>query len=780
MYKAYLILLLSVLYLNLQSQNDSLLVQFIQLGQSDLIEEVRTEDQRVVSANRSLTDVKDLPFTIYVVTQKQIKDNGYLTLVDVLKDIPGIRVSQPGSALEGETFLMRGLLGNSYAKILINDLPIKPTAVRGMPIGAQLPVQHAERIEIIFGSSAAVYGADASAGVINIITSDSERPFYVQSDLALGGQGMTHLNLTLGGKLGWDKNVLKFSLFGSFTDLKRRNIYYDQFNNYNPLNYLFQDSSHTSIPNYKGTAAYPILKDLPHQSRRFGIRLQYRGFTLGIQNMYRKDHSAIGLNPAVISYANPLNYKAEDISLYNLSWNSKAEKRMQLKFNLSLLVYQMDQGSSSDYVYALPNSSVRFWETSASTPAPFDTINYAALSEDIYNDLVSGSRFSQNTSVDLNFEGLLSHKSYKWLDLLTGYTTQISVNQPFIDYLPAPFDSSSDLNGNGIDDVSENYDFPITPDLDVFFNLGFFAQVYVTTKRFNFLAGIRTDRHNIYGNSTSPRVAGIFKVNPKWSIRGSFGRSFRAPTSFYGNNTFIIRSFPQAGVRKASDEFPDFAEYVPEITNSVELGFRYTPKTKWFADLTFFYSKTNNLISQSYQEAFPFIIAGYFNDSLSNLVLYGIQGRLEGKKILWDGKIDVVLDGQIAKGSEVLPFSLGKIEQVRAQPTFMFRAQTNVRLNDRWIVTGTGHLQSNWASRRVTDDFLLEEPLRSQYINSGFVTLDLNIRYQLTDNFQGYFLFNNILGTQYGGIAANGFIDDLIYNPQPLSSLRLGLNYRIK
>ena len=71
--------------------------------------------------------------------------NGYLTLTDVLKRLPGIRVSQPGSALEGETFLMRGLLGNAYAKILINDLPIKPFLVSGMPIGAQLPIREAYR-----------------------------------------------------------------------------------------------------------------------------------------------------------------------------------------------------------------------------------------------------------------------------------------------------------------------------------------------------------------------------------------------------------------------------------------------------------------------------------------------------------------------------------------------------------------------------------------------------------------------------------------------------------
>ncbi|MFT4972765.1 MAG: outer membrane receptor for ferrienterochelin and colicin, partial [Saprospiraceae bacterium] len=108
-------------------------------------------NQKIVSASRSLQDLKDLPFTIYVITKEEIQAKGYNTLVDALKWIPGIRVSQPGSGLEGETFMMRGLQGNTYAKILINDIPVKPYATRGMPIGAQLPIREAERIEVIFG-----------------------------------------------------------------------------------------------------------------------------------------------------------------------------------------------------------------------------------------------------------------------------------------------------------------------------------------------------------------------------------------------------------------------------------------------------------------------------------------------------------------------------------------------------------------------------------------------------------------------------------------------------
>ena len=103
------------------------------------------QSTRVISATRSLEEADQMPFTIWVATAEYIQRNGFITLGDVLRAAPGIRVSQPGNALEGETFLMRGLGGNQFVKILINDVPIKPFTALGMPIGAQLPIRQAER-----------------------------------------------------------------------------------------------------------------------------------------------------------------------------------------------------------------------------------------------------------------------------------------------------------------------------------------------------------------------------------------------------------------------------------------------------------------------------------------------------------------------------------------------------------------------------------------------------------------------------------------------------------
>ncbi|MFN5238810.1 MAG: TonB-dependent receptor, partial [Bacteroidota bacterium] len=169
----------------------------------------------VISATRSPEKANEQPFSVWVITAEEILQNGFVTLGDVLRAAPGIRVSQPGNALEGETFMVRGVSGNQYMKILINDVPIKAAVAPGMSIGAQLPVRQAKRIEVVYGPSGPTYGEEACAGVINIILKETERPVYTQADLSFGRFNYNSLDLMFGGKLGRDRNIFRYSIYGS-------------------------------------------------------------------------------------------------------------------------------------------------------------------------------------------------------------------------------------------------------------------------------------------------------------------------------------------------------------------------------------------------------------------------------------------------------------------------------------------------------------------------------------------------------------------------------------
>lgn len=131
-------------------QNDSAHIRVNRLTFENVIELKEKGDITVVSASRSAKKLDDLPVTIHVVMVEEIQMNKYVTLVDVLKSLPGMKVSQPGSGEAGEMFMMRGLLGNQYTKIFIDNIPVKPSVLTGLPIEAQLPVRQTERIEFIY------------------------------------------------------------------------------------------------------------------------------------------------------------------------------------------------------------------------------------------------------------------------------------------------------------------------------------------------------------------------------------------------------------------------------------------------------------------------------------------------------------------------------------------------------------------------------------------------------------------------------------------------------
>ena len=93
------------------AQSDStLLLAPERLSERDILfRDLSKEEIKVISDTRSPEAISNQPFSVWVITGEDILRNGFVTLADVLKAAPGIRVSQPGNAMEGETFLMRGL-----------------------------------------------------------------------------------------------------------------------------------------------------------------------------------------------------------------------------------------------------------------------------------------------------------------------------------------------------------------------------------------------------------------------------------------------------------------------------------------------------------------------------------------------------------------------------------------------------------------------------------------------------------------------------------------------
>lgn len=122
-----------------------------------------------VTASRRMQAIADAPATVYVITDRDIERFGFVDLKDALKLVPGMIVEDAsyGQLYGGQ----RGFTGTfNKTLIMIDGREVNNLLAGEAFIGPQFPLHHVKRIEVIAGPGSALYGANAFAGVINIIT----------------------------------------------------------------------------------------------------------------------------------------------------------------------------------------------------------------------------------------------------------------------------------------------------------------------------------------------------------------------------------------------------------------------------------------------------------------------------------------------------------------------------------------------------------------------------------------------------------------------------------
>lgn len=163
------------------------------------------------SAKKSVYAVRTIPLEI-------IQARGATKLEDVLNTELNLRFSQD-QALGGSNLSLQGLAGQNV-KVLIDGVPMVGRQGTSNEINInQINVQSIERIEIVEGPMSVVYGADALAGVINIITKKSatgkwEFNARIQEETAGTEYGLKEgiHNESVGGGYSWSKFFTRLDL----------------------------------------------------------------------------------------------------------------------------------------------------------------------------------------------------------------------------------------------------------------------------------------------------------------------------------------------------------------------------------------------------------------------------------------------------------------------------------------------------------------------------------------------------------------------------------------
>jgi vitamin B12 transporter len=125
----------------------------------------------VVTGSRLPRPLESVPASVTVITREEIERGAYTSLVDVMRHLPGIHLDQSGSRGSRASLYTRGLDPN-HTVVMIDGVRVNdPTNDRGGSFDfSTLDPASIERIEIVRGPVSAVYGSDAIAGAVNIIT----------------------------------------------------------------------------------------------------------------------------------------------------------------------------------------------------------------------------------------------------------------------------------------------------------------------------------------------------------------------------------------------------------------------------------------------------------------------------------------------------------------------------------------------------------------------------------------------------------------------------------
>lgn len=124
---------------------------------------------------------------VIVITTQQIQLSGAQSIAQVLQQYAGLDIAANGGPGQPTSLFLRGTNSNQTL-VMINGVKINPADGSGAPL-ANIHLNDIERIEIVKGPRAALYGSDAIGGVINIITKQPSQGAHYGAHAGAGRYG---------------------------------------------------------------------------------------------------------------------------------------------------------------------------------------------------------------------------------------------------------------------------------------------------------------------------------------------------------------------------------------------------------------------------------------------------------------------------------------------------------------------------------------------------------------------------------------------------------------
>lgn len=426
----------------------------------------------VISASRVKENIKKTSASITVIDEDTINKMGANTLLDVLRVVPGLGVSQ--SNIYVDKIGVRGVETWFSEKVLIllDGHSLNSDLLNGGATSAfaNFPLEHIKRIEIIRGPASALYGENAFTALINIITKEAQDINGVQISAKSGSFNTSAANLLLGKR--YENVDITANVNYRDTNGYKAYIESDSIGNSGHINPTSKRvNTNLSIKHKSGfyaKANYNTTEDGP----RYGA-----AYALNNEDMSKRE-----------TYFVELGYKDKINDLYTLDTRVYHDS-----FKADNLWEIFPEGYTNIFHTTYPNGMLAI---SGYTNKKSGMETLLTLKKENYT-FISG----------------LSYETQKLQDPL--YKTNYNPSTG------APLSSMQNFSDPSTNFVSE---------ADRKFWAAYSELLYDVTESLRLTAGVRYDHYSDFGGIFNPRLGAAWEINPHNNIKLMYGEAFRAPT----------------------------------------------------------------------------------------------------------------------------------------------------------------------------------------------------------------------------------------------------------
>lgn len=437
----------------------------------------------VSTASRQSETRDQTPAQIVLFTREQIQQRRYKNLADLLFDLPGVDFQRGTKSSQYNQFAVQGYVGPNKLLVLQDGVRIGHPVGGNFPIAENLSLHHAKQVEVLFGPAAALYGADAVAGVVNIIT-DSAGPAGTHSvSVGMGRFGSREASFFTGVRLS---ERLAISAGGHNQRSERA-----------PLDHFYPAYFEKVDAKFGNQTVLPAHEREDYsgaiRSHSLFTRLDFgEQLSVGLLRTHFNSLTSTGDPMATARFDPQAQWQTTNDTLYA---HYRFRPHSDVQAQLSLDIGRMQVDPSAYYSNVFNGFKQGYSYVYGKRSAIEHSLNWRINAQ---HQLQGGLGWQQFRDIEAS-------------------------SLPFA-YHPGRANTEQQMH-------HPNTDLPLVPMQASFHNLSTYVQWQAQwNAQLATTAGLRLDRHSAYGSSANPRLGAVYKPNAQHVFKAMYGQAFRAPS----------------------------------------------------------------------------------------------------------------------------------------------------------------------------------------------------------------------------------------------------------